>query len=91
MVLSVSFGLVYVLLLGGAYQLSARTALLLIYGVLYGLALWELNVLSVLHLLFPQVAPLFGLANQIWNGIVGFAIFYGLLLGPSWRSLAQVS
>ena len=49
--------------------------------MLYGLALWELNVLTVLHLLFPQVAPLFGLANQIWNGIVGYAIFYGLVLG----------
>jgi hypothetical protein len=40
-----------------------------------------MNVLTVLHLLFPQVAPLFGLANQIWNGIVAYAIFYGLVLG----------
>jgi len=81
LVLSVLFGLVFVLLVAGAYQLSARVPLLLIYGVLYGLALWELNVLTVLHLLFPQVAPLFGLANQIWNGIVGYAVFYGLVLG----------
>jgi hypothetical protein len=79
--LSVLCGLVFVLLVAGAYQLSARLPLLLIYGVLYGLALWELNVLTVLHLLFPQVAPLFGLANQIWNGIVAYAIFYGLVLG----------
>ena len=81
LVLSVLFGLLFVLLVAGAYQLSARIPLLLIYGVLYGLALWELNVLTVLHLLFPQVAPLFGLANQIWNGIVGYALFYGLVLG----------
>ena len=79
--LSVLFGLVFVLLVAGTYQLSARVPLLLIYGVLYGLALWELNVLTVLHLLFPQVAPLFGLANQMWNGIVGYAVFYGLVLG----------
>jgi hypothetical protein len=81
LVLSVLFGLVFVFLVAGAYQLSARVSLLLTYGVLYGLALWEMNVLTVLHLLFPQVAPLFGLANQIWNGIVAYAIFYGLVLG----------
>jgi Conserved membrane protein YqhR len=80
-VLSVLFGLLFVLLVAGAYQLSARVPLLLVYGVLYGLALWELNILTVLHLLFPQVAPLFGLANQLWNGIVAYAIFYGLVLG----------
>jgi hypothetical protein len=79
--LSVLFGLGFVFLVAGAYQLSARVPLLLAYGVLYGLALWEMNVLTVLHLLFPQVAPLFGLANQIWNGIVAYAIFYGLVLG----------
>jgi hypothetical protein len=81
LVLSVLFGLVFVFLVAGAYQLAARVPLLLIYGVLYGLGLWELNVLTVLHLLFPQLAPLFGLANQIWNGIVAYAIFYGLVLG----------
>jgi len=81
LVLSVLFALVFVLLVAGAYQLSARFPLLLIYGVLYGLALWELNVLTVLHLLFPQVAPLFGLTNQIWNGLVAYATFYGLVLG----------
>jgi hypothetical protein len=81
LVLSVLFGLVFVFLVAGAYQLAARVPLLLIYGVLYGLGLWELNVLTVVHLLFPQVAPLFGLANQIWNGIVAYAIFYGLVLG----------
>lgn len=81
LVLSVLFGLVFVFLVAGAYQLAARAPLLLIYGVLYGLGLWELNVLTVVHLLFPQVAPLVGLANQIWNGIAAYAIFYGLVLG----------
>jgi hypothetical protein len=81
LVLSALFGLVFVFLVAGTYQLAARLPLRLIYGVLYGLGLWELNVLTVLHLLFPQVAPLFGLANQIWNGIVAYAIFYGLVLG----------
>ena len=81
LVLSVVFGFAFLLLVAGAYQLSARTPLLLIYGVLYGLALWELNILTVLHLMFPQVAPLFELANQVWNGIVAYAIFYGLVLG----------
>ena len=81
LLLSVLFGLVFVLLVAGAYQLSARVPLLLLYGVLYGLALWEINVLTVLQLLFPQLAPLMRLDNQIWNGIVSYAIFYGLVLG----------
>lgn len=81
LVLSVLFGLVFVFLVAGAYQLAARVPLLLVYGVLYGLGLWELNVLTVVHLLFPEVAPLVGLANQIWNGIAAYAIFYGLVLG----------
>jgi hypothetical protein len=81
LVLSVLFGLVFVFLVAGAYQLAARVPLLLIYGVLYGLGLWELNVLTIVHLLFPEVAPLVGLANQIWNGIAAYAIFYGLVLG----------
>ena len=58
LVLSVLFGLVFVLLVAGACQLAARVPLLLIYGVLYRLGLWELNVLTVVHLLFPTVAPL---------------------------------
>jgi hypothetical protein len=81
LVLSVLFGLVFVWLVAALYQLSARAPLLLLYGVLYGFALWELNVLTVLPLLFPQVAPLFGLANQVLNGIVAYALFYGLVLG----------
>ena len=81
LVLSALFGLVFVFLVACTYQLAARVTLLLIYGFLYGLGLWELNVLTVVHLLFPQLAPLFGLANQIWNGIVAYAIFYGLVLG----------
>jgi hypothetical protein len=44
LVLSVLFGLVFVFLVAGAYQLAARVPLLLIYGVLYGLGLWEMNV-----------------------------------------------
>jgi len=81
LVLSLLFGMFFVFLVSAMYQLSARVPLLLLYGFLYGLALWELNILTVLPLLFPRVAPLFGLANQIWNGIVAYGIFYGLVLG----------
>ncbi len=79
--LSLVFGIVFVLIVALFYQLSARAPLLLLYGVLYGLALWELNVLTVLLLLFPGLAPRFGLANQLWNGVVAYAVFYGLVLG----------
>jgi len=79
--LSLIFGLIFVWLAALAYQLSARAPLLLLYGVLFGLALWELNILTVLPLVRPAVAPQFGLADQIWNGIVAYAVFYGLVLG----------
>jgi hypothetical protein len=78
---SLLFGLVFVWLVALTYQLSARTPLLLVYGTLFGLALWELNILTVLRLVRPAVAPEFGLANQVWNGIVAYAVFYGLVLG----------
>ncbi len=79
--LSLAFGVVFVFVVAFFYQLSARTPLLPLYGVLYGLALWELNILTVLHLVFPGIAEQFGLANQIWNGIVAYGVFYGLVLG----------
>jgi hypothetical protein len=79
--LSLLFGVIFVFVVAFFYQLSARAPLLPLYGVLYGLALWELNILTVLHLVFPGIAQQFGLANQIWNGIVAYAIFYGLVLG----------
>ncbi|HZU07955.1 MAG TPA: hypothetical protein VFB73_18490 [Chloroflexota bacterium] len=79
--LSVLFGVIFVFIVALFYQLSARAPLLLLYGVLYGLALWELNVLTVLSLLFPGAVPRFSLANQIWNGVIAYAVFYGLVLG----------
>ncbi|MGI9149782.1 MAG: hypothetical protein ACR2IK_25075 [Chloroflexota bacterium] len=79
--LSLLFGLVFLWLVAFTYQLSARAPLLLLYGVLFGLALWELNILTVLRLVRPAVAPQFGIANQVWNGIIAYAIFYGLVLG----------
>ena len=79
--LSLLFGVIFVWIVAFFYQLSARWPLLPLYGVLYGLALWELNILTVLHLVFPGIADQFGLANQIWNGLVSYAVFYGLVLG----------
>jgi hypothetical protein len=79
--LSLLFGVVFVWLVALTYQLSARAPLLFLYGVLFGLALWELNVLTVLPLVRPAMAPRFGLANQIWNGIIAYALCYGLVLG----------
>jgi hypothetical protein len=79
--LSLLFGVVFVLIVALFYQLSARAPLLLLYGVLYGLALWELNVLTVLTLILPGLAPRFGLVNHLWNGVVAYAVFYGLVLG----------
>ncbi len=79
--LSVLFAVVFVFLLAVAYQLSARAPLLLLYGVVYGLILWELNLVTVVQLFFPRVAAQFGLAAQIWNGVVAYTVFYGLTLG----------
>ncbi|MCC6179084.1 MAG: hypothetical protein IT305_27555 [Chloroflexi bacterium] len=79
--LAVAFGVFFIWIVAFFYQLSARFPLLLLYGVLFGLALWELNVLTILLLILPDLAPRFGLADQVWNGIVAYGLAYGLVLG----------
>lgn len=81
MLLSAVFGVVFLWLLALTFQLSARTPLLLAYGALFGLLLWEVNFLALLPAFFPHVARLFGPVNQFVNGILAYALFYGLILG----------
>ncbi|HEX7021857.1 MAG TPA: hypothetical protein VF171_03300 [Trueperaceae bacterium] len=80
-VLAVVFGLLFVWLLALFFQLSARSSLLVLYGLLYGFLLFEVNFLAVLPLLFPKLVPRFGITALLWRGIVCYSLVYGPVLG----------
>jgi hypothetical protein len=71
------YSVVFVYLLSWLRQLHATTVLHLIYGAIYGLALWVLNFLIIAPVAFPQ----FTNANQFWNGFVAHTFFFGAVLG----------
>jgi len=78
--LSVVFGVVFMAGLAVTYQLSARPTLLLLYGVLFGVTVWEVNFLAVLPVIAPWLVGRLDLATQLWNGIVSYALVYGPVL-----------
>jgi hypothetical protein len=78
--LAALFGVVFVALLALAFQLSARTWMLIGYGLLFGFLLWEVNFLAILPGLYPDLVSHFGLVGQVWNGIVAYTLVYGPLL-----------
>jgi uncharacterized membrane protein YagU involved in acid resistance len=77
MILSSIYGVVFVYLLSWLRQSNAAVILQLIYGAIYGLALWVLDFLVIAPTLFPQ----FTNVNQFWNGFVAHTFFFGLVLG----------
>lgn len=79
--LSAVFGIVFVGALSLSYQLSARAWLLIIYGALFGFAVWEIDFLAGVPALFPFLAGRLDLSTQIWNGIVSYVLIYGPILG----------
>ncbi len=79
--LAALFGTLFVAFLALTFQLSARTWVLVGYGLLFGFLLYEVNFLAVLPGLYPELAVRFGVTNQLWKGIVAYTLVYGPALG----------
>lgn len=77
LVLSAIFGIIFVFLLAYTRQLDASTGMLLLYGSLFGLALWVINFLIIAPIAFPW----FAMIDQFWFGFVAHTFFYGTVLG----------
>jgi hypothetical protein len=76
--LSLVFGVVFVAGLALTFQLSARPWLILVYGVLFGVTVWEVNFLAVLPVIAPpELTGRLDLATQVWNGILSYCLVYG--------------
>ncbi len=75
--LSIVFGAVFLGGLALTFQLSARPWLMLLYGMLFGVTVWEVNFLAVLPVIAPQLTGRLDLATQLWNGIVSYCLVYG--------------
>jgi len=78
--LSVFFGVVFLSALALTFQLSARSWLIVLYGVVFALAVWEVNFLAVLPLVAPTLRGRIDLLTQLWNGIVSYSLVYGPVL-----------
>jgi hypothetical protein len=79
--LSVVFGVTFLAGLALTFQLSARPCLMLLYGVLFGAMVWEVDFLAVLPVIAPNLTGRLDLATQLWNGIVSYCLVYGPALG----------
>ncbi len=78
--LSVVFGMAFLAALALTFQLSARPWLILLYGVLFGVTVWEVDFLAVLPVIAPTLTGRLDLATQLWNGIASYSLVYGPLL-----------
>jgi hypothetical protein len=78
--LSVLFGVMFLGALALTFQLSARSWLIALYGVVFALTVWEVNFLAVLPLIAPRLKGRIDLATQLWNGIVSYSLVYGPVL-----------
>ena len=78
--LSVTFGVAFLGGLALTFQLSARPLLMVLYGTLFGVTVWEINFFAVLPAIAPELAGRLDLATQLWNGIVSYSLVYGPVL-----------
>jgi hypothetical protein len=78
--LSIVFGVAFLGGLALTFQLSARPLLMLLYGMLFGVTVWEVNFLAVLPVIAPELTGRLDLATQLWNGIVSYSLMYGPVL-----------
>ena len=78
--LSIVFGVAFVGGLALTFQLSARPSLMVLYGVLFGVTVWEINFLAVLPNIAPELTKRLDLATQLWNGILSSTLVYGPVL-----------
>ena len=70
--LSIVFGVAFLGGLALTFQLSARPALMVVYGMVFGVVVWEMNFLAVLPLIAPDLTGRLDLATQLRNGIVSY-------------------
>jgi hypothetical protein len=78
--LSITFGVAFLGGLALTFQLSARPLLMVVYGTLFGVTVWEINFLAVLPAIAPELTGRLDLATQVWNGIVSYSLVYGPVL-----------
>jgi hypothetical protein len=78
--LSALFGVMFLSALALTFQLSARSWLIALYGVVFALMVWEVNFLAVLPLIAPGLKGRIDLKTQLWNGIVSYSLVYGPVL-----------
>jgi hypothetical protein len=78
--LSIAFGVAFVGGLALTFQLSARPMLMVLYGMLFGVTVWEINFLAVLPVIARELTGRLDLATQLWNGIVSYSLVYGPVL-----------
>ena len=77
LLLSVGWGIAFLAGLALMFQLSARPTLMVLYGVLFGVTVWEIDFLAVLPVIAPELAGQLDVATQLWNGIVSYCLVYG--------------
>jgi len=75
--LSITLGVAFLGGLALTFQLSARPLLMVLYGMLFGVTVWEINFLAVLPVIAPELTGRLDLATQFWNGIVSYSLVYG--------------
>jgi hypothetical protein len=78
--LSIVFGVAFLRGLALTFQLTARPSLMLLYGMVFGVTVWEINFLAVLPVIAPELAGRLDLVTQLWNGIVSYCLVYGPVL-----------
>ena len=77
LLLSMVFGVAFLTALALMFQLSARPWLILLYGLLFGVTVWEVDFLAVLPVIAPALSGRLDLATQLWNGIASYCLVYG--------------
>jgi hypothetical protein len=78
--LSIIFGVAFLAGLALTFQLSARPSLMVLYGMLFGVTVWEINFLAVLPVIAPELTGRLDLSTQLWNGILSYCLVYGPVL-----------
>jgi hypothetical protein len=79
MTLSAMYGVIFVYVLALGNQLNTSTGRLLLYGSIFGLALWVINFLLISQFIaFPWF---FHGANQFWMGFIAHTFFFGTVIG----------
>lgn len=85
LLLSASYGVLFVVLLDLFDPLQAYPAMFPLYGAALGLIIWFVNY----QLIAPLGAPQFTMVDQFWLGVVPHVLFFGLPMG--WIMAALVS